>query len=116
MRRIIIVACAVMLSLVLAAGAPAASSSELSINTRVAILENRVTTMQATLDDLHGVPSQLARIEEQIRGLGEKSTGTSGTIQEIGMMLLALGLGAASREVFGYRRGSSRRYDDDDVK
>ena len=105
MRRIIIVACAVMLSLVLAAGAPAASSSELSINTRVAILENRMDSMQTSLDDLRSVPSQLARIEEQIRSLGEKSGSNAGILQEAGLGAFLAIVGAVVGYVSGRRNG-----------
>ena len=104
MRRIIIVACAVMLSLVLAAGAPAASSSELSINTRVAILENRMDSVQTSLDDLRSVPSQLARIEEQIRQLNERSNGTNGVLQEAALGIFGVLVGGMAGWIFSRNR------------
>jgi len=97
MRKIlIVVACAVAVSLVLAASSPqvpAAPSADLSINTRVAILENRMDRMQTSVDDLRTVPSQLARIEEQIRSLGKGSDTNSANIQEGVKLVLSAGLG-----------------------
>jgi len=98
LRRILIVlACAGIVGLVLAASVPEVptSSSELSINTRVAILENRMDRIQTSVDDLRTVPSQLARIEEQIRSLGKTGDTNSTSIQEGVKLLLSASLGIA---------------------
>jgi len=105
MRRVALLAVAALLSLALAASSPTSQqsvpASDLSINTRVAILENRMDRMQTTLDELRNVPSQLARIEEQIRGLGKSGDSTAGIVQQVGMIVLAAAAGAGVRELAG---------------
>jgi len=96
-KTLLVLACVAALSMVLAAGEqiPVSPAQELSINTRVAILENRMDRMQTSVDDLRTVPSQLARIEEQIRSLGKTGDTNSASIQEGVKLLLSAGLGIA---------------------
>lgn len=82
----------------------------LDINTRVAILENRVDTMQGTLDGLHSVPEQLARIEEKLAALDAHQKTNTDTTTQVLMIALATIAGAGARSLFP---GRQRRWDDE---
>jgi len=90
-KTLTVLACVTLLSIGLSQEQPASNqqldTGSLSINTRVAILENRMDRIQTSVDDLRTVPSQLARIEEQIRSLGDKSGSNSNVLQELGVGL-----------------------------
>jgi len=114
---LIVVACVLLLPVASSAGEPGTASTkngvtDLSINTRVAILEDRVATLQGEFDTLRTLPSQLARIGEQINNvndkitaLNEKSNGNSDIIQRVAMLLLSAGMGVAGTLLVTSTRG-----------
>lgn len=113
MRRLTLPLTALLLSIALAAGAPATQGSvslptgDLSINTRVAILENRVDRLQASLDDLRTVPSQLATIDEKLRTLADRSKGNSDVFVQLAELVVSNVLIGGIAFAYGSKRQSN---------
>ena len=92
---------ALFVVLLLPSAAPAQASeptqpftpSGLSPDTRIAILENRMDRVEQSIYDLRLMPSQLSRIEEQIRQLTERSSGNSGVLQTVASAIMGVFIG-----------------------
>ena len=80
-------------------------SSTLQLDTRVAILENRVDRVEGTLYDLRLVPSQLSRIEEQVRQIGDRSNGNADILLKIFMGVGGLFIGGLGALLWKSSRG-----------
>ena len=81
-----------------------AQDTDPTIDTRLSILENRVTRLESDLSRLSGIPTQLVRIEEKVTALTEKVGGNSGVLQQVGLgVIMSVVTGWAS---FTYGRKS----------
>lgn len=65
-----------------------------TIDTRLSILENRVTRLESDLSRLSGVPTQLARIEEKITALTDRTDGQGSILQTVGLGIIMTTIGS----------------------
>lgn len=81
-RLVVALACAVLLSLAL--GASTAENTE----TRLSIVESRLTRVELDVSRLSTVPTSLARIEEQITALNDRAEGQASVVKAVGLAII----------------------------
>jgi len=81
-RTLTAIAALLLLAGGLAQDAPSWSSG---IDTRLSIVETRLSQVESEILGLRAVPVQLGRIEEKITALAERSSGNSNVLQTVGL-------------------------------
>lgn len=86
-RAAAILTTAAFLSIAPAQTGPDIVSSQafnISVETRLSILENRMGRLESDVARLGNVPTALARIEEKLTALTERATGSANTLETLG--------------------------------
>lgn len=77
-----------------------ALAQDSSIETRLSIVENRLSRLEVDVGRLSEVPTALARIEEKITALTERATGNSSVLQTVGLSTVTFLLGGGITWLF----------------
>lgn len=79
---------ALLLIALLLTGALAQDTGGANLETRLSIVESRLGRLEADVSRLSDVPTALARIEEKLTALSERSSGNSSVLQTVGVGLV----------------------------